>query len=245
MTIDGVDRAAAAQLSVMAMEAACQPDSEQTAQRIVDLAAKLIPCAAADIVHHRVRGTLRVSASSDQLISAQLDAAAQRWPHDPYPDALTDAAPVQAAHPAGYLQQAGLSTGVVAELTYSLRVDRSDHGFLRFLVRQPVAQNSAEGELAAAFAAHAAITLDRAALRNTVGNLRDALVTNREIGAAVGILMARSNISYDAGFQLLKQASQNTNRKLRDIVNDVLYTGELPQDRLLRAVGPGRRGAAA
>ena len=228
MTTDEIDHGAA-QLSVMTMDAACQSDPTQTGQRIVDLAAKLFPCAAVDLVRRCAGGGFQVSASSDAAISDQLSSALREWPHDPYPGTDSRNGRPVAEHPAGYLERRG-STGVVDELTFRLRIDQADHGFLRFLLVDPGTPDAADIDLAAAFAAHAAIVLDRAALQETVGNLLTAIVSNREIGAAVGILMARCGIGYDAGFALLKATSQNNNRKLREVVGDVLYTGELPND---------------
>lgn len=58
-------------------------------------------------------------------------------------------------------------------------------------------------------------------------NLERALTTNREIGAAIGVLMARHKITQDQAFDLLRMASQNSHRKLADIARDVVETGAL------------------
>jgi len=244
MTHDGMDAGDAVRLSVMAMDAACQSDPAQAGQRIVDLAFTLIPCVAVDIVRRGPRDVLQITASTDRGISDHLAAAYRQWPHDRYPDMSCAATPSTAEQPTGYGQQVWTTTGLAAESTFPLRVGLAGGGFLRFLLRQPMAMNSPESRLGAAFAAHAAIVLDRAALQETVGHLLAAIVSNREIGAAVGILMARGGISYDEGFALLKSTSQNNNRKLQDVVSDVLYTGELPDNQRPRALA-NRRGAAA
>ena len=59
-------------------------------------------------------------------------------------------------------------------------------------------------------------------------NLRVALSSNRRIGAALGILMYRFKIGNDESFTLLRETSQRLNRKLGDIADDVVLTGELP-----------------
>jgi signal transduction histidine kinase/DNA-binding response OmpR family regulator len=59
-------------------------------------------------------------------------------------------------------------------------------------------------------------------------NLRVALSSNRLIGAALGILMNRLEIGSDESFALLRETSQRLNRKLRDIADEVVLTGELP-----------------
>ncbi|WP_076258653.1 ANTAR domain-containing protein [Intrasporangium flavum] len=66
------------------------------------------------------------------------------------------------------------------------------------------------------------------ALRLERDNLRVALETNRSISAAVGVLMGLHHVTQDDAFDLLVRASQNRNRKLRDIAEDVIRTGVLP-----------------
>ena len=55
------------------------------------------------------------------------------------------------------------------------------------------------------------------------------MATNREIGAAVGILMATHNISQEQAFDLLSKASQRLNRKLRDIATGIVRGDERPR----------------
>jgi hypothetical protein len=58
-------------------------------------------------------------------------------------------------------------------------------------------------------------------------NLHRALDSNREIGAAMGILMARHQLTSDQAFDLLRRASQRAHRKIVSIAADVIETGEL------------------
>jgi len=60
-----------------------------------------------------------------------------------------------------------------------------------------------------------------------VKNLKIALSTNRHIGMAIGVLMATHKLTSDQAFDLLRIASQNTNRKLADVAFDVVETGTL------------------
>jgi hypothetical protein len=233
----------AVRLSAMVMQAAEPSDPAGTGQRIVDLAARLIPCAAVDIVRPRTGAAMQVTASTDRAISDLLGAALLRWPHDRYPEVDAATAPSVAKPPAGYLSQVR-DHWPWRRVDLPLPVDLTAFGYLRFLLRDPIPPTSTAGRLGAAFAAHAAIVLDRAALQEAVGNLLTAIVGNREIGAAVGIPMARGGISYDAAFALLKTTSHNNNRLLRDVVSDVLYTGQLPNTGSPRAAAC-RRGAAA
>lgn len=82
----------------------------------------------------------------------------------------------------------------------------------------------------AAYLSAAAAGLALAALRERTraANLHAALDSNRQIGAAMGILMARHHLSYDAAFTALRVASQHLHHKLRDIADEVVLTGALP-----------------
>jgi hypothetical protein len=69
---------------------------------------------------------------------------------------------------------------------------------------------------------------DRRGADATIAHLQVALATNRRIGTAIGILMAHRRITDTAAFELLRDASQRGHRKLREIADDVVLTGTLP-----------------
>lgn len=60
-------------------------------------------------------------------------------------------------------------------------------------------------------------------------NLSVALATNRKIGVAIGIVMDRELCTRDEAFERLKVASQRAHRKLREIADEVIMTGALPE----------------
>ena len=76
-------------------------------------------------------------------------------------------------------------------------------------------------------ATHAALILSETIARDRADNLRQALESNREIGVAVGVLMHQHRITREQAFDLLRVASQDTNRKLVDVAGDVADTGVL------------------
>lgn len=65
-------------------------------------------------------------------------------------------------------------------------------------------------------------------------NLQAALATREVIGQAQGILMERERITADQAFDILRRASQHLNRKLRDVAQNLVDTGERPD------IGPPR-----
>ena len=75
-------------------------------------------------------------------------------------------------------------------------------------------------------ALEAQAVLDRADL----ASLHRALDSARRIGAAIGIVMVTLKVQEDAAFQVLRRASQNGNRKLREIADDVVATGVVPDE---------------
>ncbi|MFL6162518.1 MAG: ANTAR domain-containing protein [Jatrophihabitantaceae bacterium] len=80
----------------------------------------------------------------------------------------------------------------------------------------------------AGVAAACSVALSAVDQRNRADNLDLALASGRRIGAAIGILMSSRRLTEQQAFEALRVASQHSNRKLRDLAEDVLLTGELP-----------------
>ena len=68
-------------------------------------------------------------------------------------------------------------------------------------------------------------------LREEVDNLQKALEHSRDIGVAMGILMATDKVTRECAFQMLRMVSQHQNRKVHRVAVDVLETGTLSIDR--------------
>ena len=77
--------------------------------------------------------------------------------------------------------------------------------------RELIAQLQADGLLALEHAAH----------------LEEALRSARLIGAAMGIVMAHRKVTEADAFTIMKRASQRANRKVRDLAEEVVRTGDL------------------
>lgn len=61
--------------------------------------------------------------------------------------------------------------------------------------------------------------------------LQRALVSNRRIGLAMGILMERHRLTEEQAFDRLRDLSQRSNVKLREVAEQIAYTGDTQQDR--------------
>jgi len=79
------------------------------------------------------------------------------------------------------------------------------------------------------FATQAATLVALLSAREHAANLEIALQSSREIGMALGILMAHHKVTGDGAFDLLRGASQNLHRKLREVAVEVMETGVLPE----------------
>ena len=61
------------------------------------------------------------------------------------------------------------------------------------------------------------------ALTAEVHQLRIARDSNRRIGMAIGIVMNQRHVDDQQAFDILRRTSQNTNRKLRNVAEDVIH----------------------
>jgi len=119
-------------------------------------------------------------------------------------------------------------TGVVSMLSVRLTVFGNDQAAINFYSRLPDAFGEAEVAAASIFAPFAALAVEHRLREQDAHNFTAALATSRQIGTAMGILMAQRKVSSDEAFALLRTASQHLNRKLRDIAAEVEETGALP-----------------
>lgn len=58
--------------------------------------------------------------------------------------------------------------------------------------------------------------------REHAQQLEDALKSSRTIGAAIGMVMAGRQVGQDDAFMILKRISQSTNRKLREVCDELV-----------------------
>jgi GAF domain-containing protein len=76
---------------------------------------------------------------------------------------------------------------------------------------------------------HASLSLGAAASAEKAANLELALVSNRRIGIGLGVIMCQRRCTDEQAFALLRTASQTTHRKLRDLAEEVIFTGLVPE----------------
>lgn len=78
--------------------------------------------------------------------------------------------------------------------------------------------------MGAVVAAFASVALTAAARHQSVSSLREALDSNREIGKAIGILMATHRLSDEEAFGLLRKTSNELNVRLSVVAQKLLHS---------------------
>lgn len=202
---------------------------DQTAASITSSALTLIPGTtwAAITVVDRRRRTIRTLAATDDM-PTQLNAIQQQSQAGPCLTVLGDEAIVRADDLAADTRwpdygRAAVAAGVHAVL--SVRLSVPDHnqafGALSLYSTEIGGFDDDAVLVATAYATHAAIALDKATLGRALDN-RDV------IGQAKGILIERYRLTPEGAFDLLVEASQHTNRRLLDVAEHLVMTGDLP-----------------
>jgi ANTAR domain len=139
------------------------------------------------------------------VLSADLDAE-RRWPR--------------------FVDRVRKETSLRAAL--AVRLPGREASAMSFYADRPDAFDETAVAAGSIVAAHAAGLLVVGELTERTHNLELALGSNRQIGMAIGILMARHKVTEEDAFGLLRVASQALRRKLRDVAAEVMQTGALP-----------------
>jgi GAF domain-containing protein len=124
--------------------------------------------------------------------------------------------------------------GNLSSLSVPLHIDEKEQitGALNIYARRPHAFDQASRTVATRFAPYAAVAAGNLyayqSARDIADNLRTALTTRAVIDQAKGILMERHKLTADQAFQVLARASMHTNRKVRDVADRLVASGEFP-----------------
>jgi GAF domain-containing protein len=123
--------------------------------------------------------------------------------------------------------------GNLSSLSIPLAIDQDEQvtGALNIYARRADAFDEASRSVATRVGPYAAVAAGNLyayqSARDMADNLQTALESRAVIDQAKGILMERHKLTADQAFQLLARVSMTTNRKLRDIADDLVRTGEL------------------
>lgn len=118
--------------------------------------------------------------------------------------------------------------GMGSMLSFRLAVDgAATIGGLNLYAEKPHAFDADALAVGLLIATHAAAVVALRDNRDRAEHLQRALQSNRDIGMAIGVLMTAHKVTREQAFDLLRIASQHTNRRLHDIALEVADTGTL------------------
>jgi GAF domain-containing protein len=131
-----------------------------------------------------------------------------------------------------YAQHAA-DLGNLSSLSVPLHIDQEEEvaGALNIYARQSNAFDEECRSVATRFGPYAAVATGNLhayqSARDLADNLQIALESRAVIDQAKGVLIERYRLTPDRAFQLLARASMTTNRKVRDVAEHLVHTGEL------------------
>ncbi|MCV7261394.1 GAF and ANTAR domain-containing protein [Mycobacterium shimoidei] len=113
-------------------------------------------------------------------------------------------------------------TPVRGVMGFRLLVDRHKMGALNLFSDTPNCFDTESAGQAIVLASFASVAINAIAHGEDAATLRRGLLSNREIGKAVGMLMLLHNVSEDEAFGVLRRYSQELNIKLADVARTVI-----------------------
>ena len=219
----------ARQLSELARDLEAEPDLEAVMQRIVLAVVHELAGATAAAITLVDRGQVSSPVHSSEL-AVRVGTIESETGEGPCVDSSRDEITIriddlrQSSQWPLFADRA-VDLGVLSMLSFQLFAGHDSMGALNVYSDTPGAFDSQDEETGLMLASHAALAMSA---RKKITGLRTAMDTRDLIGQAKGILMERYKIDGGRAFDLLARLSQHTNRKLRDVASDLVFTGELP-----------------
>ncbi len=198
-------------------------DLESTLGRITAAAVEVLPdVTMASITVRHSDGRLETFVPTDEVLM-ELDARQYELQQGPCYESATDEAYVVSSNLAAdprwpEYTKAALAAGVRAQAGIGLFDAQQFQGALN-LYSHRVGGFEDLGPLGALFSHQAAIAIGYA---REISDLRQAIETRHEIGAAVGVVMERYQLSEERAFAFLARLSQDRNVKLRTIARELV-----------------------
>jgi uncharacterized repeat protein (TIGR04076 family) len=213
---------------------------DSTLDRIVQLAAELLPQAVAASITISDAGGPPRTASSTQEVVAELDAEQYRHDEGPCLAAMREGQTFQVDSMRSETRwqgfcEAAAAAGIESVLAVPLDADPAagrsgTRGAINFFARASCVFTGPDRSAANVFSAQAGVAAaNAAAFAELQGEralltrrLEDALHSRAVIDQAVGILIERERLGPEEAFQMLRSASQKLNVKLRVIAAEIL-----------------------
>jgi transcriptional regulator with GAF, ATPase, and Fis domain len=205
-------------------------DMQSVLQAIADHSVTLIPGCDHATVALLVKGEFSTVAASDE-IAATVDRFERELGDGPCVDAIVEEAfQVDTDIRNGsqwpeLAERVLLHTPVRGMIGYRLVINGRKGGALNVFSDTPGALNAASADAGAVLAAFASVAVTAAENHERAEQLQQGLESNREIGKAIGLLMAAHKVSADEAFQLLRTTSSQMNIKLATIAARIVAQG--------------------
>jgi hypothetical protein len=208
-------------------------DRALSAQELVDFATQAVPHAAGvGLTLVRSDGQPTTLAASNEL-AGQVDAIEYESGEGPCLDAIEYDDVTVANDLANderwpkFVERALRETPVRSMFGTRIFISSTERGALNFYAPEVNAFDELDIGIGAMLSLMASIALRHSIEQRRRENLEIALESSRVIGMAMGILMSSKLLTADQAFGSLRQVSQDSNRKLRDVAFDVTQTGML------------------
>ncbi|MET7278940.1 GAF and ANTAR domain-containing protein [Kribbella sp. NPDC005582] len=203
---------------------------EETVQAVVEFALHALNCTHAGVALSSNRGRgLEIPAVTHPVVAEIYQRQVEGW-QGPLTQSIRDHAVVRVDDTATddrWPQWAArvLELGVRSVLDVPLTTGNATVGILGLYSANPSAFGPDEEAVAHILARHASVAVANARHEQ---NLAAAVDARKLVGQAMGILMERFDLDGDRAFQVLRRYSQDNNRKLRDVAQELIDTRKLP-----------------
>ena len=205
---------------------------EQTLQRVCDLTVEAVPAAGLVGITMMVEGRKRTAVFTDET-APEVDQAQYDTGEGPCLDAFEQQRTfvIESTSESGpwpAFRQAAAAHGIGSTLSLPLGVDRQPLGAMNLYAYSERGFGDRDRAIGELFASQAAIVLANAQAywdaRSLGERLGDAMKSRAVIEQAKGMLMAAKRCDEEHAFQMLVNASQRENIKLRDIAARIVET---------------------
>lgn len=196
-------------------------------QEICDAASRVVPgCDHASMMLRR-GGKFVVVGASD-AIAAHASSVEIAVNEGPCLDAIVDEPIQHDPDITGYSSWPAMARRILDETPvrgmagFRLVLDEKKVGSLNLFSDTAGALNQASLRAATVLAAFASVTVRAVLDRQDVESLRAGMASNREIGKAIGLMMAFHKISSAAAFEMLRRTSQDLNIRMTEVARQVV-----------------------
>jgi GAF domain-containing protein len=224
------DRAGAAVFAQLAMELHDVEGVDETVEAVVQFALHALQCTSAGVALVSGRGRPEVLASTDPQVAAlyQFQIEADDGPliaaiRQQCPVLVRDVETETRWSEAWAARARAVGIRSVAHLP--LTMGGRAVAVLSLFSDVPDAFDSDDLAVAQILARHASVAIANARQEATMAQAIDA---RKLVGQAMGILMERYDLDGDRAFEVLRRYSQQNNRKLRDVAQELIDTRRLP-----------------